>query len=196
MTPPPLLLGSSSPRRKEILGYFNLRFEQASPPFDEKKVAYRGEPAAYAAEIACGKALALKDQFPEKALLTADTVVYGNKKVYGKPANEEEAASFLLELADSWHSVFTSVALLYQGALRHQTEETRVKFRPLTEAMTRRYLQKVHWQDKAGGYAVQTTGGLLVERIEGCYYNVMGLPMGAVRQLLQQIGIDLWDFLK
>ena len=75
-------------------------------------------------------------------------------------------------------------------------EETRVLFNPMTPEEIRHYHKKLHWSDKAGGYAIQMAGGLAVKKIDGCYYNVMGLPINSVRQLLLQVKIDLWDYLK
>ena len=190
------ILGSQSPRRHEILSYFSLPFEQISPVFDEEEVPFRGDPSAYVIEIAEGKARNLAQRLPESLILTADTTVYRNGKIYGKPANAEDAFNALSELAGKWHSVFTGVCLYSDGNLYHQAEETRVLFNSLTSEEIRHYHQKLHWSDKAGGYAVQMAGGLAINKIDGCYYNVMGLPINSVRHLLLKAGIDLWDYIK
>lgn len=192
-----LLLGSQSPRRKEILGYFSLPFDQVSPDFDEDSVSFENDPVKYVTLISEGKAKALAQQHPEVLILTADTTVYRNMKVYGKPKNTEEAFQALSELAGSWHSVFTSVSLYSKDkGIVSKHEETRVLFNPLTPEEIRHYHKKLHWSDKAGGYAIQMAGGLAVNKIEGCYYNIMGLPINTVRQLLLTVGIDLWDYIK
>jgi septum formation protein len=191
-----LILGSQSPRRYEILSYFSLPFEQISSEFDEDSVPFNGDPLAYAQKIAIGKALSLSAKYPEAVILTADTVVFKEGRIYGKPKNEAEAFKTLSELSGKWHSVITAIALWTNGRLRQGSEETRVLFNPLTEIQIQRYLEALHWADKAGGYAIQLAGSLLVRRIEGCYYNVVGLPVHVVSSLLKEEGIDLWDYLK
>ncbi|MEI8366312.1 MAG: Maf family nucleotide pyrophosphatase [Parachlamydiaceae bacterium] len=195
-TDPQLILGSQSPRRKEILGYFSLPFQQITSDFDEDSVPFSGDPVAYVCEIAAGKAHTLAQRFPHALILTADTTVYKNGKIYGKPADTEEAFKALSELAGSWHSVFTGVCLCAQDKQWCSYEETRILFNPLTPEEIRHYHKKLHWSDKAGGYAIQMAGGLAIKKIEGCYYNAMGLPINSVRTLLLKAGIDLWDYLK
>lgn len=191
-----LILGSQSPRRKEILSYFSILFEQKPPPFDENSVLFEGDPIGYVSTLSEQKALSLGGIYPKSAILTADTIVYYQGKIYPKPANAEDAFQVLSELVGNWHSVFTGVSLLYQSNLQTTWEETRVLFNPLSPEEIRHYHSKIHWADKAGGYAIQMAGGLIVRRIEGCYYNVMGLPINSVRQLLKNIGIELWDYVR
>lgn len=191
-----IILGSQSPRRKEILGYFSLPFEQVSPSFDEDAVPFKGNPTEYVCELSRGKAQSLHHRFPDAIILTADTIVYQDGKLYGKPSNEQEAIRTLSHLAGKWHSVFSGVTLRYRDQEFHRFEETRVLFNTLTVDQMRQYQTKLHCADKAGGYAIQQAGGIIVNRIEGCYYNVMGLPINSVRQLLLHVGIDLWEYLK
>ncbi|MEI8125973.1 MAG: Maf family nucleotide pyrophosphatase [Parachlamydiaceae bacterium] len=191
-----LILGSQSPRRKEILSYFSLPFEQITPLFDEDSVLFSGDPVAYVSLIAEGKGNALREHFPNKLILTADTTVYKEGKIYGKPVNTEEAFQALSELAGTWHSVFTGVSLCFGEKTWTRHEETRVLFNTLTPEEIRHYHAKLHWSDKAGGYAIQMAGGLAIQKIDGCYYNAMGLPINTVRHLLLNVGIDLWDYLK
>jgi septum formation protein len=191
-----LILGSQSPRRKEILSFFSLPFKTATSDFDEESVPFHGNPAHYACEIAIEKARLLATKFPEDLILTADTVVYHDGKIYGKPKTPEEGFLALKELAGKWHSVFTGLALSKGDQLWSVSEETRVLFNPMTDDEIRHYHKKLHCADKAGSYAIQNAGGLAVKRIEGCYYNVMGLPINSVRQLLLNVQIDLWDYLQ
>jgi septum formation protein len=190
------ILGSQSPRRKEILGYFSIPFEQISSDFDEEAIPFEGDPAAYATKLALGKSKALQNQHPDAFILTADTVVFCNGKIYNKPKDEEEAFQFVTELQGKWHSVFTAVSLTCEGKEHHTTEESRVLFNSLTPEQIRHYHNKIHWADKAGGYAIQLGGGLIIKKIDGCYYNIMGLPINSVRFLLMKFGIELWDFVK
>ncbi len=191
-----LILGSQSARRKEILNFFALPFQQATPDFDENSIPYQGNPSDYVCALSKGKALSLIAKFPKSIILTADTIVWCEGKVYGKPKNVEEAFQFLSELQGKWHSVFTGVTVCAQNREYHQFEETRVLFNSLTPDEIRHYHTKLHWSDKAGGYAIQMAGGLVVRKIEGCYYNVMGLPINTVRELLKHVGIELWEYLK
>lgn len=191
-----LILGSQSPRRKEILSYFSLPFQQVTPNFDEESVPFDGDPVSYVKILSKGKADSLFPAFPDRIIITADTVVYREGKIYGKPQHDEEAFQFLKALAGQWHSVFTGVTVR-QGQLEFQdVAETRVLFTPLTDKEIHIYYQSLPYADKAGGYMIQQAGGLIVQRIEGCFYNVMGLPLHSLRLLLLQLGIDLWDYLK
>lgn len=190
------ILGSQSPRRYEILSYFSIPFEQMNSDFDEETITFTGDPQAYAKEIAYGKAVSLSSKYPEAIILTADTVVYKDGKIFGKPQNKDEAFRTLTALSDSWHSVFTAVTVVSKGQFYEGSEETKVLFNFLTATQIERYLEALHWADKAGGYAIQLAGSLIVRRIEGCYYNVVGLPIYTVYKLLNKAGIDLWDYLK
>lgn len=191
-----IILGSQSPRRKEILNFFNFPFKQATPDFDEETIFFRRDPIAYVCALAEGKARALQNFHPNDIILSADTVVYRSGKVYNKPKNEQEAFAMLSELVGKWHSVFTGVAVLKGETMRTGWEETRVLFNAMTEEEIRRYHQKIHWADKAGGYAIQMAGGLIVKKIDGCYYNAMGLPINTVHSLLKQAGIELWNYVQ
>ncbi len=195
------ILGSQSPRRKEILNYFSLPFEQQSSDFDESTIPFVGDPKKYVATLAHSKSLELAKKSPSSIILTADTVVYFNGKVYNKPKDEEEAFDALTELAGQWHSVFTALCI-YDGrnlenpTIHEEVEETKVLLNALTPGEIRHYHSKIQWTDKAAGYAIQTGAGLIVNRIDGCYHNVMGLPINTLRKLLKKSGIELWDFVK
>lgn len=191
-----LILGSQSPRRKEILQFFSLPFRQVSSDFDEAQVVFKGDPAAFVKEIARRKAQALHDQFPDAIILTADTTVYRDGRLFEKPATMQEAHLMLRELSGKEHQVFTGVAVSQKKNILVEAEKTTVQFCELTDPEIHTYAKTFHSLDKAGGYAIQKGGTLIVKRIEGCYYNVMGLPLQTVRHLLLKAGIDLWDFLK
>lgn len=191
-----LILASQSPRRQEILSFFSLPFRAVTSHFQEESIPFLGDPIDFVCKIAAGKAQTLLPQFPNDLILAADTTVYRNGKNYGKPANEEEAFQMISELAGEWHSVFTGLALVKGKEVWSAFEETKVLFNPLTPEEIKHYHKKLHWSDKAGGYAIQMGGGLAIKRIEGCYYNVMGLPINSVRKLLLNVEIDLWDYLK
>lgn len=191
-----LILGSQSPRRQEILNFFNIPFKQVSPIFDEDNVAFDNHPQEYVQILAKGKADSLASQFSKAMILTADTIVYQDGKIYGKPKDLQEAFEFLKELSGKWHSVFTGLTIIFNGKNFQTWEETKVLFNSLTEKQIKQYHQALACFDKAGGYMIQGAGSLIVNRIEGCYYNVVGLPINALNSLLKQAGIDLWQHLK
>jgi septum formation protein len=191
-----LILGSQSPRRREILSYFDLPFVQIESAFDEHSITFAGDPIAYVKAIAMGKANALHLAHPREIIVTADTIVYCEGKTYGKPRDEADAIATLSELAGRWHSVFTAVAVRRGVDASCLAEETRIQFNPLTPEQIQKYHDQLHLYDKAGSYQIQMAGGLIVRKIEGCYYNAVGLPINTLRLLLKQMGIDLWDHLK
>ena len=191
-----IVLGSQSPRRREILSYFNLPFDVARPDFDEEAIPFAGDPAAHATQLALGKARSLVGDHPYQPILAADTVVFREGQIYGKPRDHDDARKMLSELSGQWHSVFTALAVIYQGEERAGCQETRVRFHELSEDQLERYLTEVPILDKAGAYAIQTAGGIVVREIQGCYYNVMGLPLQSLTELLLPLGIDLWNRLR
>lgn len=191
-----IVLASQSPRRKEILGFFSLPFEQMTPDFDEELVIFEGNPDQYVCELAKRKAESLMKQIPNAIIIAADTTVYCDGKLYNKPKTEAEAFQSLSELVGKWHSVYSGIAICDEGDCYVKAEETKVLFNFLTPDEIRRYHRRIHWADKAGGYSIQMGGGLIVKKIEGCFYNVMGLPINSLHELLKKIGIELWDYVK
>lgn len=190
-----LILGSQSPRRKEILSFFSYPFEQLSPHFAEELVPYTGDPVAYVETLSKGKADSLAHKFPKAVILAADTMVYKEGKMLGKPENEEAAFEMLTELNGSWHTVYSAVTAQAGDHAITLTEETRVQFHEVHDHELARYHRAFKSTDKAGGYGIQLGGSVIVKRIEGCFYNVMGLPLSATCQVLKRQGIDLWHFL-
>jgi septum formation protein len=190
------ILGSESPRRKQILDHFTLPFEQIPSRFNEETIPFDGNPEAYVCQLSQAKADALHPSFPEALIITADTVVWKEGKLYGKPKNREDAFRILWELSGGWHTVFTGVSLYFNHQLLHRSEATRVLFNPLTEQQIQQYHAKLHWADKAGAYAIQAAGGLVIRQIDGCYYNVLGMPINTLCALLAEVGIDLWAHIK
>jgi len=188
-----MILASQSPRRREILSFFNLPFTQVSPDYDEEAVPFEGDPVEYVRVLSEGKALSIEK---DDIIISADTIVYKNGLLYPKPKDEKMVKRFLSELVDSWHSVYTGVTVRRGDELFSQVEETRVLFNPLTPEQIGHYCNKIHWADKAGGYAIQMGGGLIVRKIDGCYYNVMGLPINTLHALLRKVDIELWEYVR
>jgi septum formation protein len=192
-----LILGSQSPRRSEILSFFSIPFEQCASHFVEELVSFNGNPVTYATEISEGKAHSLATRFPKAVILTADTVVFKEGKIFNKPADVEENFAMLKELNGSWHSVFTAVTAFLPAKNLKSTacEETRVLFPNVREEALNHYHQAFKGIDKAGGYSILMGGSVIIKRIEGCFYNVAGLPLAGLQKVLKDAGIDLWHFL-
>lgn len=195
MTTPPLLLGSGSPRRAEILSFFHLPFEVIPSLFDEESIPYQQDPALYVQELARAKAFDLMVRHRERSILCADTAVFIDDQVLNKPQTSAEAEAMLKLLSGRWHTVVTGVAIRRGTMESYGTQSTRLLFKSLSSEQIHLYQKGLHTLDKAGGYAIQGAGSLVVEKIEGCFYNVMGLPLTLTCQLLQDLGIDLWHHL-
>lgn len=191
-----IILGSTSPRRLEILSFFALNIHQIAPDFDESQVSFLGDPTAFVEEVAKRKALCLNGRFPDKPILTADTVVVQKGRLFLKPESMEEAKTMLWELSGKEHHVYTGVSVAMGNMVFTDWAQTTVEFHELTEAQIEAYHRNFGPLDKAGGYAIQKGGSIIVKRIEGCYYNIMGLPLQPVYRLLLKVGINLWDHLK
>jgi nucleoside triphosphate pyrophosphatase len=176
-----LILASRSPQRRAIL-------QQLGVPFVERAVDVveedAGEPEAVAGENALRKAVAAGAQEGE-VVLGVDTLVATEREIWGKPPNAEAARKTLRRLAGRTHTVVSGVALLRPGGdVRAATASTQVTFRALDEARIDWYVRSGEWEGRAGGYAIQGRGGALVERIDGDYLNVVGLPVATL--------VDLW----
>jgi septum formation protein len=185
-----LILASSSPRRAEILSNAGLSFSVLSSAVDESP--YPGEPpAALVERLANAKAdLVTARAVGPAIIVAADTVVVLDDKILGKPRSTEEARHMLQQLSGRTHSVLTGVALirLPDGERRQFIESTLVDFRPITDEELSSYLATEEPYDKAGAYAVQGHAGRYIPRIEGCYFNVVGLPLSRVLTELKTLG--------
>jgi septum formation protein len=185
-----LILASSSARRAEILANAGLPFTVLSSAVDESP--YPGEaPAALVQRLANAKAdLVTARAVGPAIVLGADTVVVLDDKILGKPRSTEEARHMLRQLSGRTHSVLTGVALirLPDGERRQFTESTLVHFRPITDEELSSYLETKESFDKAGSYAIQGQAGRYIPRIEGCYFNVVGLPLSRVLTELYSLG--------
>ena len=194
-----LILASGSPRRRELFERFwgNDRFKVMAPDFNENQVpaAIRDDAHALTRYLAAGKLKALREQFvlPDSFVaVAADTVVVLDEHILGKPADQADAAEMLSRLSGRTHEVRTgiSVMLAYdpdEPVVLQDVETTRVRFSQLDEQMIRWYVSTGEPIDKAGAYGIQGHGAALIERIDGCYYNVMGLPVYRLMDLLRQL---------
>ena len=172
---PPLILASTSPRRREILEQLGIPFEVVVPRYEEA----HGDPV----EHALGKARSV-GPFDERPVLGCDTEVICDGRVYGKPENEEGAEKMLESLAGKTHEVVSGLALITPAWEEVHREATRVTFRQLDARDLAHYLASGEWEGRAGAYAIQGLGASLIERIEGDYLNVVGLPGALLVRLL------------
>ncbi len=191
-----LILASSSPRRREILNFFSIPFKQAEPSFDEDSVSHDEDPKKHVLEVSKGKALSLKDQFPDDIIVAADTIVYFENKVIGKPKNLNHAFEILKKLQGKWHTVYTGITLIHQNQMVTDYDETRILFKDCTDDEIKKYIDGISCLDRAGAYAIQMAGNIMVEKLEGCFYNTVGLPINALERALKLLGVNLWDYLK
>ena len=183
-----LILASSSPRRRELLAEAGVAFEVVPPPLAEPATGLEGlAPAAQAEALAYFKARAIGPR-EDAYVLGADTIVAAGDAVLGKPADAGEARAMLLGLSGTRHAVITGVALLAPGGRRRiASATTYVVMRPITPAEVDQYVASGEWEGKAGAYAIQETADRFVERVEGSFSNVVGLPVELVRQMLEEI---------
>lgn len=178
-----IILASSSPRRQELLEQMGIPFRVFVPQVDEH---LSGSPEMVVQTLAQRKANAAGKVFPSELILAADTLVYTQGKILGKPENPKDAAGMLRCLSGAWHEVLTGVCLLCGNEQRLGCSVTKVRFSVLTEADISYYCNTGEPMGKAGAYAIQGTGGQFVEEIQGNYANVVGLPTALVRSMLKQ----------
>jgi len=198
-----LILASASPRRAEILRDAGFEFEVRPSAVDEA-VRRRESPIAHVERLAREKACAAASGTAGPAVVIgADTVVVMGREILGKPASRDDARRMLRLLSGRTHRVLTGVAVLRlksgerltnggeprRGALRSDVEATHVTFAPLSKKEFEAYVASGEPDDKAGAYAIQGRGGRFVTRIEGCYFNVVGLPLARLCRMLLEMGI-------
>lgn len=190
-----LVLASRSPRRAELLTVAGIPFEVMLPGEVEEELAgslggFRSHPAAYARTLAEAKAREVSQRNPGRLVLGADTVVVHEGDILEKPRDPEDAVRLLERLSGEAHVVISAIALVggpagSKGATTH--EETGVEFLPLRSAAIRRYVETKEPMDKAGAYGIQGYGALMVRGVQGCYFNVMGLPLARLGALLKEV---------
>ena len=184
-----IILASASPRRRELMAYFGIPF--AIVPSDIPENADGSGPAQVQA-LARNKGLDIFSRYPGMPVLSADTLVCVDELILGKPATHGQAAQMLQTLSGRWHQVHTGVCLhIPGGEVREQTVTTNVLFRTIGEAELKGYAASAEPMDKAGAYAMQGTGSIFIDRIDGSPSNVIGLPLCAAAELLRGAGLYL-----
>jgi septum formation protein len=189
MNLPPLILASASPRRSELLRELGVAFKVM--PSDASEAHTEQLTATEISQLnAYRKARAVAKKFPDALVLGADTLVYMETTLFGKPANLEDAYRMLKQLSGRTHEVVTGVCLIHLRSHRQKmfAESTTVKFRRLDARQIQDYLARIHPLDKAGAYAIQDHGEKIVEQVSGSLSNVVGLPVERLRAELEQWG--------
>jgi septum formation protein len=187
-----IILASASPRRQDLLDALGIKYKSVPADLDEQ--FFPGELPRKAAErIAREKAEAVARNFEHGLILAADTIVVCDGKVLGKPQDEDDAFLMLSYLSAKSHEVITAVCIkdIDQAESEVESEVTRVYFRSLSPMEIRAYICSGEAMDKAGAYGIQGLGSVFVERIDGCYFNVVGLPVSRVYGMLARRGINL-----
>lgn len=183
-----VVLASGSPRRRQLLELIGIAHDVQPADIDES-VRARETPARYAERLAREKASVVASRDPGRITIAADTTVVVNKKVLGKPENEEDARRMLSMLSGREHTVITAIAVARGRKLRSAVEEVRVRFRRLRDDEIDAYIATGEPMDKAGAYGIQGYGATIVECIEGDYFAVMGLPLARLVDLLRDLGV-------
>ena len=186
-----LILASQSPRRKELLGLFHIPFTVRIADIDETMDPAQA-PYDEVARVSLLKAKAVEAN-AEDVVIAADTIVVCDGKTLGKPHSEEEAAGMLRLLSGRDHQVMTGMTVLRGDTHKSITEVTDIHFRSLSENEIARYVASGEPMDKAGAYGIQGGAALFAEKMVGDYYNVMGLPVCRLWQLLSQIAPEIME---
>ena len=187
MTAQPIVLASSSPRRRQLLEMLRITFRVIVPDVDETVLP--GEaPDAYVTRLSGAKAEAVVFQVPGEIVLAADTTVVLGGDILGKPESSAHAVDMLMRLQGRTHEVLTAVAVARDDVLEQALDRSRVTFRAADQALLAAYVATGEPMDKAGAYAVQGLGAPLIERVEGDFFGVMGLPLRLALDLLGKLG--------
>jgi septum formation protein len=185
--PTPIVLASGSPRRRQLLEMLRIPHRVVAPDVDESR--RDGEaPERYVVRLAHAKARAVVERAPGDIVLAADTTVVQAGELFGKPADPADAVAMLSRLQGRTHEVITAVAVARDERVEHALDVSHVTFRPANHAMLADYVATGEPLDKAGAYAIQGLGALLIERVEGDLFGVMGLPLRLAIDLLERFG--------
>lgn len=196
---PKIYLASKSPRRHEILHGLHIPFEYIESPYEEKISDVADlVPEEKSAKLASLKAMYAANAMESGLIIGADTIVVDGSEILGKPKDRADAKRMLTELSGKRHRVITGLSLVDAGQNKtySHSEITYVYFRELSVKDIETYLDTDEPYDKAGAYGIQGHAGLFVEKIEGCYFNVVGFPVVAFNNIMKAAGYDLVDFMK
>jgi septum formation protein len=183
-----VILASQSPRRRELLTLVGIAHEVRPADIDEAYLAGE-QPHAHAERLAREKVVAVSRDAPDALVIGSDTIVVVDGDVLGKPRDEAHAAAMLTRLSGRSHIVITAIAVEWRGAVRSAVEEVGVTFHPLTPNEIDAYIATREPMDKAGAYGIQGYGATIVERVDGDYFAVMGLPLQRLVRLMAELGV-------
>ncbi|SHK61071.1 Maf family protein [Desulforamulus aeronauticus] len=188
----PIILASASPRRQELLASLGLSFEIKISDVDES-MDEQMSPVQQVEQLAERKARAVAAQLNQGLVIGADTLVVLNQSVLGKPADRQEAMEMIERLQGRSHEVFTGLAVMDvatgKTVVTHQV--TAVRFKPMTAEEIERYVDTGESYDKAGAYAVQGKASIFIDSIRGCYFNIVGLPVAKLADVLKLFGVQI-----
>lgn len=189
-----IVLASASPRRKEILRNIKINFIEECSDVLEEIDKIKGCPKVKAMELARLKAIDVARNYKDDIVLGADTIVVVDDIIYGKPKNSDDAINMLNKLSGRAHEVITGVAVVNLSMNKQEIfhEVTKVYFHKITDDQIKGYLNTNEPYDKAGAYAIQGMGAIFIEKIEGCFFNVVGLPISKVSLCLNKFGINIF----
>ena len=188
MTVPRVVLASQSPRRRELLTLVGIAHEVRPADIDEAYLAGE-QPHAHAERLAREKVAAVSRDDPTALVIGSDTIVVVDGEVLGKPRDDAHAAEMLARLSGRSHTVITAVAVEWRGAVRSAVEEVSVTFHPMTSTEIEAFIATREPMDKAGAYGIQGYGATIVERVDGDYFAVMGLPLQRLVRLMAELGV-------
>lgn len=193
-----IVLASASPRRAELLKMLGVDFEVCVPDIDET-IESNTVPEEAVVSLSRRKAVNVGGNLSHKAIIIAADTIVLKERILGKPENYDEAFGMLKLLQGQWHTVitgFTVMDMYHDARCVSGFEKTNVKMRDMPPELIMAYLETGEPFDKAGAYGIQGYGALLVERIEGCYFNVMGLPVMRIGRVLEKLGVNLLAHVK
>lgn len=191
-----IVLASTSPRRISLLRQIGMQFSVVAPMEDESSA--NPDPKERVMENALAKARSVLGNVEEGLVVGADTVVYVDEKILGKPTSDDEARMMMGTLSGRVHAVFTGLALIDAGSGREDVscEETQVHMMKLSDEEISRYVESGEPMGKAGAYAIQGLGAVFVERVVGCFHNVVGLPLSLLWKMICDMGYDPFSLIE
>ncbi|MHA1651289.1 MAG: Maf family protein [Candidatus Helarchaeota archaeon] len=185
-------MASESPRRRALLKKIGVEFERIRPKYQE--IMHKGDtPEKYIWNNAVQKAKSVIDEIDEGIIIAADTIVVKDREILGKPKDKNDAQRMLKTLSGTSHYVYTALVVLekFSNKMEVKIEKTKVEMRKLEEDEILRYINSGEPLDAAGGYKIQEQGAKFIKRIEGCYYNVVGLPIASLVEMLKKFNIKI-----
>lgn len=185
-----IILASKSPRRKQILEQFGVDFQIEISDFDESQIAFK-TPIEMVEKLSFEKAKIIAERNPDAVTIGADTIVVFGNEIIGKPKSEEDALRILKLLSGNTHEVITGFTVMENEKSVTGYVSSKVKFKEISDSEIAAYIATGEPMDKAGGYGIQSKGGLFIESITGDYFNVVGLPVAALSDVLKDFEVDI-----